>query len=201
MYEFENRLWQEGITKVMGLDEVGRGCLAGPVVASGVILDPNNRIEDLNDSKQLSSEERKYLAGQIKSHALFWTIKHCDPEEIDQKNIYWASMAAMEKCINYSELSPEYYLVDGKQAPGVTLPGTCVVKGDCRSASIAAASILAKVHRDELMHHLHEKLPYYGWDTNVGYPTKKHYQGLEDYGITPHHRRSFNLRTSRELQL
>lgn len=201
LYQFETRLWAEGINGILGLDEVGRGCLAGPVVAAGVILNQKKIIEGLNDSKILSAEERVEFAGNIKDDADFWTVQQCDVDEIDRLNIYWASIAAMEKCVNKSLPHTDYLLVDGKQYPCVPIPGTCLVKGDSRSASIAAASILAKVYRDELMHNLHQQLPFFGWDTNVGYPTKKHYTGLEEYGITSHHRRSFKLGTKKEYQV
>ncbi len=199
MYELEHQLWNEGITRVMGLDEVGRGCLAGPVVAAGVILDPCESIDGINDSKQLSADERVRIAGLIKQKASYWTIRECTVSEIDEINIYWASVAAMEKCIYDCEEWPEYLLVDGKQYPQIPVPGSCVIKGDTKSASIAAASILAKVYRDELMHHLHEQLPYYGWNSNVGYPTQKHYEGLQQYGATLYHRRSFKLKTTKEF--
>ena len=201
MYDIETRLWEEGFERIMGLDEVGRGCLAGPVVAAGVILPPQARIEEIDDSKKLSAQQRSRIAGAIKQQALYWTVQSCEPEEIDRRNIYWASIAAMEKCIGCKEAEAEYLLVDGKQYPNVMLPGSCLVKGDSRSVSIAAASVLAKVYRDELMHRLHENLPYFGWDTNVGYPTPKHYDGLRKYGITPYHRRSFQLKTDKEYQV
>lgn len=197
MYEFEEQLWQEGITRIMGLDEVGRGCLAGPVVAAGVILKPGTVIDGINDSKQLSKEERVAVADEIKEAAGYWTIKQCEVGEIDKLNIYWASIAAMEKCIHDVDEMPEYLLVDGKQYPKVPIPGTCLVKGDSRSASIAAASVLAKVYRDEFMHQLHQEMPYFGWDSNVGYPTQKHYEGLQHYGATLHHRKSFKLKTQK----
>ncbi len=197
MYEFEERLWREGIKTIMGLDEVGRGCLAGPVVAAGVILKPETKVEGINDSKQLSGDERSEIAEEIKQKAQYWTIQSCDVAEIDKLNIYWASIAAMEKCIHSKSELPEFLLVDGKQYPQVLLPGECLIKGDSRSASIAAASILAKVYRDELMHQLHQEMPFFGWDSNVGYPTQKHYKGLQEYGITAHHRRSFKLKTEK----
>lgn len=199
MYELEHQLWNEGITRIMGLDEVGRGCLAGPVVAAGVIMDPRESIEGINDSKQLTANERVRIAELIKEKAMYWTIRECTVAEIDEKNIYWASVAAMEKCILESEKWPDYLLVDGKQFPQIPIPGTCVIKGDTKSASIAAASILAKVYRDELMLQLHEQLPYYGWNSNVGYPTQKHYEGLQQYGVTHYHRRSFKLKTTKEF--
>lgn len=202
LYRFEETLWQQGYKRVMGLDEVGRGCLCGPVVAAGVILHPESRLHDeINDSKILSKKQREELAGIIKKSAAFWTIKQCDPIEIDQINILKASIKAMYKCAEAESADPDYLLVDGNRFTDSLTPHQCVVKGDSRSVSIAAASILAKVHRDKVMAKLHEEFPYYGWDSNVGYPTQKHYAGLAKMGYTIHHRRSFKLRTEKALRL
>lgn len=198
--EFENRLWEEGYSRVMGLDEVGRGCLCGPVVAAGVIFKQGTFIKEIKDSKTLSLEERTDLADLIKSKAEFWTIQWCTPSEIDELNILWASIKAMQKCTDADGAEPEYLLVDGNRYGSSIYPHTCIVGGDDRSMSIAAASILAKVYRDEWMVRLHEQFPHYGWDTNVGYPTEKHFQGLKEYGITKYHRRSFRLRTDKEWE-
>lgn len=196
--QFEEKLWAQGYTRVMGLDEVGRGCLSGPVAAAGVIFEPGTVIKGIRDSKTLDLEERRDLAEVIKNKAAFWTVRYCSVEEIDELNILWASLKAMQKCVEVEEADPDYLLVDGNRFGSSVIPHTCLVRGDDRSASIGAASILAKVHRDELMIELHEKYPHYGWDTNVGYPTRKHFEGLKEYGITRHHRRSFNLRTEKE---
>lgn len=196
--EFENRLWDEGYRRVMGLDEVGRGCLSGPVVAAGVIFEQGTDIKEIRDSKTLSLEERTELCGVIKSKALYWTINWCDPDEIDELNILWASIKAMQKCAEEEDANPDYLLVDGNRFGSSIYPHTCVVGGDDRSMSIAAASIIAKVYRDNWMIKLHEDYPNYGWDTNVGYPTRKHFEGLKKYGITEYHRRSFRLRTDKE---
>jgi|GEM_PF-47564 len=197
-YQFEKQLWSEGYTRVMGLDEVGRGCLCGPVVAAGVILKPDATVNDkLRDSKTIKLASREELSTLIKSEAEFWTIQWCSPEEIDSLNILHASLRAMEKCSLQPEANPDYLLVDGNRAPVTLIPHACLVKGDDRSASIAAASILAKVFRDEWMKNLHEEYPVFGWDSNVGYPTKVHYLGLEQYGYTKHHRKSFRLRTEK----
>lgn len=193
--QFERTLWNEGYERVMGLDEVGRGCLSGPVVAAGVIFRPGTTVEGIRDSKTLSLKERTELARAIKNRAAFWTIQWCSPEEIDKLNILWASLKAMQRCTEAKGANPEYLLVDGNRYGSSMHPHTCIVRGDDKSASIAAASILAKVYRDALMIKLNEEYPYYGWDTNVGYPTKKHYEGLQKFGITEHHRRSFKLRT------
>ena len=196
--EFESRLWDEGYRRVMGLDEVGRGCLSGPVVAAGVIFNEGTDIKEIRDSKTLSLEERTELSRIIKSEAAYWTIKWCDPKEIDELNILWASIKAMQKCTDADGADPDYLLVDGNRFGSSLYPYTCIVGGDDRSMSIAAASIIAKVYRDEWMIKLHEDYPDYGWDTNVGYPTQKHFEGLKKYGITKYHRRSFKLRTEKE---
>ena len=196
--QYEQQLWKEGYTRIMGLDEVGRGCLSGPVVAAGVILEPESKFEGLRDSKKLSLSQRLHFEAQIKQKAQFWTIQWCTPEVIDDINILHASLKAMQKCTEAADADPDYLLVDGNRYGSTIHPHQCLVGGDDRSLSSAAASILSKVYRDGLMKKLHEKYPHYGWDTNVGYPTKKHYSGLQAHGITGHHRRTFNLRTEKE---
>lgn len=196
--EFEKRLWDEGYVRIMGLDEVGRGCLSGPVVAAGVIFNEGTDIKAIRDSKSLTLEERTELCHIIKNEAAFWTIKWCNPDEIDELNILWASIKAMQKCADADGADPDYLLVDGNRFGSSIHPHTCIVGGDDRSMSIAAASIIAKVYRDKWMIKLHEDYPDYGWDTNVGYPTQKHFEGLKEFGITKYHRRSFRLRTDKE---
>lgn len=197
-YELEEQLWKEGHSRVMGLDEVGRGCLCGPVMAAGVIIDPGSRLnERIMDSKKLGAQERESLAEEIKETSLFWTIEECSPKEIDRLNILKASIRAMLKCTDTPGAEPDYLLVDGNRFTPSMTPYSCVVKGDDKSASIAAASVIAKVERDRRMVELHEIYPHYGWDRNVGYPTKEHYRGLEEHGYTKHHRLSFKLRTVR----
>lgn len=197
-YLFEEKLWKEGFKRVMGIDEVGRGCLCGPVVAAGVILKPESRLNSgISDSKKLTGGQRESLAEEIKSEALYWVIKECSPREIDRLNILKASIQAMVHCTEEPGADPDYLLIDGNQFTNHLVPHSCLIKGDDRSATIAAASIIAKVHRDHYMHELHLKYPYYGWDKNVGYPTKKHFEGLYEYGLTTHHRRSFKLRTDK----
>ncbi len=193
-YQFEKKLWNEGYENIMGLDEVGRGCLAGPVVAAGVILNPDSDLTGVTDSKQIKShKERVRLAELIKQEAVCWVVKECSPTEIDTHNILKASFLAMQKCIDVSTPQPDYLLIDGNRFPPGLIPRQCIVKGDLKSVTIGAASILAKVYRDTLMLKLHEEFPNYGWDTNVGYPTKKHYEGIKQYGITNWHRKSFKL--------
>ena len=195
--EIERTLWQEGFRRVMGLDEVGRGCLAGPVVAAGVILDPNNPIEGIQDSKKLSLSERLRLSKEIKKKALYWTIQEGDLAMIDRLNILWASLETMNSCATSTGANPDYLLVDGNRYVPTLLAHQCIVKGDRKSASIGAASIIAKVYRDELMASLHQEFPEYGWDNNVGYPTNAHRQALKKYGYTPIHRTSFGLGTTK----
>ena len=194
-YRFETLLSKEGYRHVMGLDEVGRGCLAGPVVAAGVILKPNDRIRGLRDSKKIPKNEREQLAIEVKSRALAWKIVEISPAEIDRQNILNASLLAMQTCAEASKPVPDYLLVDGNKYVNSLIPFRCIVKGDDKSASIAAASIIAKVYRDDLMIRLHNKYPFFGWDSNVGYPTKKHFNGLAKVGYTEYHRKSFKLRT------
>ncbi|TVQ02546.1 MAG: ribonuclease HII [Balneolaceae bacterium] len=197
-YHYEKFLWAQGFKRVMGLDEVGRGCLCGPVVAAGVILKPGEKLDErVADSKSIDQKTRELLAEEIKSKTLFWTIKECSSIEIDQLNILKASFRAMMKCTEAVNARPDYLLVDGNRFTATVLPHSCIVKGDDRSVSIAAASILAKVSRDELMKKLHDEYPQYGWDKNVGYPTKKHFEALLKYGYTKYHRKSFSLRTGK----
>lgn len=193
---FEKRLWAEDYNRVMGLDEVGRGCLSGPVVAAGVIFSPGTFVEEIRDSKTLELAERKELTKKIKEIAEYWTIQWCMPSQIDELNILHASIKAMKKCAEAGDANPDYLLVDGNRFSSGLCPYQCLVGGDDRSMSIAAASIIAKVYRDDWMIDLHEEYPHYGWDTNVGYPTAQHYEGLEKHGATKYHRQSFNLRTN-----
>ena len=195
--EIERTLWQEGFRRIMGLDEVGRGCLAGPVVAAGVILDPNNPIEGIQDSKKLSLSERLRLSKEIKKKALYYTIQEGDLAMIDRLNILWASLETMNSCATSTGANSDYLLVDGNRYVPTLLAHQCIVKGDSKSASIGAASIIAKVYRDELMASLHLEFPEYGWDNNVGYPTNAHRQALKKYGYTPVHRTSFSLGTTK----
>jgi len=192
----EKKLWKEGFQRVMGLDEVGRGCLAGPVVAAGVILDPDAEIHGIADSKTLNAVKRKEVAGYIKSKSISWTIAMCDREEIDSLNILKASLRAMEKCVNQTDPPPDYLLIDGNRGiPSLLMPSMTVIKGDRLSHSIGAASILAKVYRDDYMADLHREYPEFGWERNVGYPTISHYEALNKFGITPYHRTTFRLGT------
>ena len=184
-----------------GCDEVGRGCLAGPVVAAAVILPKNYFHETLNDSKQLGREERLLLRDEIQRDALAWAVAEVDNNEIDKINILKASFKAMHLALDKLKLQPDLLLIYGNRfQPYRELNFECVVKGDATYLSIAAASVLAKTYRDELMMKLSEQFPGYGWETNVGYPTEEHRDGIRNLGITPLHRRSFQLLPS-QLEL
>lgn len=187
---------QKGIIEA-GCDEAGRGCLSGPVFAAAVILPPNFKCEALNDSKQLSEKTRNELRKIIEKEATAFAVALCTPQEIDEINILWASVEAMHRAIAKLRTTPQHILVDGNRfKPYKDIPHTCVVKGDSKYMSIAAASVLAKTYRDEHMKNLHHLFPNYGWDKNKGYPTRIHREGIAKCGITPHHRRSFNLTQS-----
>lgn len=192
--EMEQYLFTRGYRAIAGTDEAGRGCLAGPVVAAAVILPLDADLHAVADSKTLSAERRTALAEDIRRHAVSWAVASCSPEEIDRLNILWASMEAMRRALAALDVPPDYALIDGRTLiPSCPCPSKTVVHGDARSRSIAAASILAKTHRDGIMHDLHACWPVYGWKSNVGYPTKAHYEALREHGPTPLHRTSFRL--------
>ena len=177
-----------------GCDEVGRGCLAGPVVAATVILDESFSRNFVNDSKKLKSKTRFYLDEYIKDRAIDYAIAELPPSFIDEHNILNASIHAMHLALDQLKVRPELILVDGNRFhPYHFIPHQCIIKGDSKILSIAAASILAKNYRDRLMTQLHKKFPQYAWDRNVGYPTKAHREAIREYGTTPHHRMSFKL--------
>jgi ribonuclease HII len=177
-----------------GCDEAGRGCLAGPVVAAAVILDPEKPIAGLNDSKQLSAKKREVLRHEILEKALAFGIGIVDHVEIDQINILNASFLAMHRALEQLQSNPAYILVDGNRfKPYKDTPYACMIKGDARFMSIAAASILAKEKRDEIMSQLHEEFPVYNWHKNKGYPTLDHRKGIAEHGVSPYHRLTFQL--------
>lgn len=184
----------EGLIEA-GCDEAGRGCLAGSVYAAAVILPPDYENEALNDSKQLSPRKRYELRLQIEHDALAWAVGIVTPEEIDKINILNASILAMHRALDSLSIRPQAIIVDGNRfkpyAPGI--PHTCIVKGDGKYLSIAAASILAKTYRDDYMDALAKEYPDYDWASNKGYPTKRHREAIKQYGITPYHRKSYNL--------
>ena len=177
-----------------GCDEAGRGPLAGPVVAAAVILPPDYHHPLLNDSKQLTARQRDTLRLEIETTALAWAVATVEPEEIDRLNILHASTHAMCLAVQQLTTKPQFLLIDGNRFYNETdIPYQCIVKGDAQYLSIAAASILAKTHRDQIMVQLHQQYPHYGWDRNKGYPTPEHYLAIEQHGPSPHHRRSFTL--------
>ena len=177
-----------------GCDEAGRGCLAGSVYAAAVIFPENYQNEDLNDSKQLTDKRRKQLREIIERDAIAWAVGIVTPEEIDKINILNASILAMHRALDQLKVRPEAIIVDGNRfKPYQKLPHTTIVKGDGKYLSIAAASILAKTYRDDYMDALAEEYPQYDWLSNKGYPTKKHRDAIRQYGMTPYHRKSFNL--------
>ena len=177
-----------------GCDEAGRGCLAGPVVAAAVILPPGFSNELLNDSKQLSERQRNNLRHIIEQEATAWAVAFVTPEEIDKINILQASILAMHNAISQLSPKPDFLLIDGNRFnPYPGIPHKCIVKGDATYMSIAAASILAKTHRDEYMSAIAKEYPQYGWERNKGYPTRDHRTAIAAHGTTPHHRLSFRL--------
>ena len=183
-----------GSLREAGLDEAGRGCLAGPVVAAAVILPPDYFHPLLNDSKQLNKKQREFLREEIYREAVSWAVGEVSHTEIDQINILNASFLAMHRALDQLQEKPGYLIIDGNRFTRYqNLQHTCVVKGDSKYFSIAAASVLAKTFRDDLMSELAIRFPEYGWDQNAGYPTIKHRQAIQQFGTTPFHRLSFKL--------
>ncbi len=177
-----------------GCDEAGRGCLAGPVFAAAVILPPDFKNELLNDSKKLTEKQRYFLRPIIEKEAIAWAVEAVDNEEIDKINILNASFLAMNRAVKKLKIVPEHLLIDGNRfRPQTEIPFTCMVKGDGRFFSIAAASVLAKTYRDDFMAEIHSEFPNYDWDKNKGYPTKKHREGIKKHGVTKYHRMTFRL--------
>lgn len=185
-----------------GCDEAGRGCLAGSVYAAAVILPPDYLNERLNDSKKLTARQRYALRQDIERDAVAWAVGVVTPQEIDQINILNASILAMHRALDQLQVRPEAIIVDGNRfKPYRDLPHTTIVKGDGKYLSIAAASILAKTYRDDEMVRLAQEYPDYDWQHNMGYPTRKHREAIRQHGITPYHRRTFNLLGSEELTI
>lgn len=185
-----------------GCDEAGRGCLAGSVFAAAVILPPDYENAELNDSKQLSEKRRYALREQVERDAVAWAVGIVTPEEIDRINILNASILAMHRALDQLSVRPEAIIVDGNRfKPYGQLPHTCIVKGDGKYLSIAAASILAKTYRDDYMKQLAGEYPMYDWQSNKGYPTAKHREALRQYGPSPYHRMTYNLLGAEELSI
>jgi ribonuclease HII len=200
MLDIERRLWNDGYEHVAGLDEAGRGCLAGPVVAAAVVLPVGAELPAIQDSKSISEAKRLDAREQIEARSVTWAVARCSPAEIDEINILQAALQAMRRAAADLDPDPDYLLVDGNQwnrsLSEAPWPAETVVKGDATSQSIAAASIIAKTERDALMRRLAEEHPGYGWDSNVGYPTRQHYAAIREHGVTDWHRRSFKLHRS-----
>lgn len=190
MYSYENDLLKQGLKYICGVDEVGRGPLAGPLVAAAVILDPNNPIEGLNDSKKLSAKKRSELLIEIKDKALAYAFEFIEPKVIDEINVYQASKLAMINSINQLNIKPDYVLSDAMPL-NIEIPCLSIIKGDTLSASIAAASIVAKEVRDEYMINIDKKYPGYNFKQHKGYPTKEHIKALNTLGVTEIHRLSY----------
>ncbi len=177
-----------------GCDEAGRGCLAGPVVAAAVILPKGFNHPLLNDSKQLTEKQRQKLRPIIESEAVSWSVSVVDNNEVDEINVLNASITGMQRAVGNLKVTPEHLLIDGNRfKPYNDIPHTCIVKGDAKFMSIAAASVLAKTHRDEIMENLSEQYPGYDWQKNKGYPTKAHRAAIQKLGATPLHRQTFKL--------
>lgn len=185
-----------------GCDEAGRGCLAGPVFAAAVILPEDYEHPLLNDSKQLTEKQRMHIRVDIEKEALAFAVAELSHKEIDKYNILNASIKAMHKAITQLNKTPGHLIIDGNRFKTYkNIPYHCIVKGDGKYLSIAAASVLAKTYRDEFMLELHEKFPYYGWNKNKGYPTKKHREGIRKYGASPFHRKTFRLLPEKQLKI
>lgn len=191
LWEIEMSCWEKGYHLVCGVDEAGAGPLAGPVYAAAVVLPPHLELKWLNDSKQVTPKRREILFHEIQSQAIAWAVTTVDETVIDEVNILNARLMAMERAICQLEPAADYALIDGNRDKGITLPHETVIKGDSKSASIAAASILAKVSRDHYMEEMARQYPQYQFDKHKGYPTKLHYELLDRFGPSPIHRKSF----------
>jgi len=191
LLRFENALWAGGVLHVAGVDEAGMSPLAGPVAAAAVVFTPGSRIPGVDDSKKLDRPTRDRLAAEIKASAVAWSVGFAEVEEIDTINIYWAGLLAMRRAVEGLSLTPQHLLIDARRLKDLAIPQQSIVKGDSRSLTIAAASILAKTARDALMHRLDEEHPGYGFARHKGYPVREHLAALERLGASPVHRRSF----------
>ena len=190
-HSFEDAARAKGFAQVCGVDEAGRGPLAGPVCAAAVILPPGCEIDGLNDSKQLTEKKREALFPVIQQQALAWSVAYAEVEEIDSLNILQATFLAMRRAVEGLSLPADYALIDGNRLPPLAIPGETVVKGDSRSMSIAAASVLAKVSRDHVMLDLDRQFPQYAFAQHKGYGTALHYEKIKEHGVSPVHRLTF----------
>lgn len=193
LLEIETALYSDGYHQIAGVDEVGRGCLAGPVFAAAVILPTNIRIPGVNDSKQLTPRLRKRLFKEILEVAVDWSVASVDHERIDKINIHNASLEVMKAAVNELKIHPEFVLIDGRFPLDLEMPQRPVIHGDARSQSIAAASIVAKVLRDRWMCEVASKFPGFGFEAHKGYGTLKHRLAIREFGLTPIHRKTFNV--------
>ena len=191
MLQFEKEFVSQGKKLIAGIDEAGRGPLAGPVVVASVIMPFDNIIDGINDSKKLSEKKREMLFDKIINEAVSYSIQFVDEKVIDKINIRNASFLAMNNAVNDLKIKPDFVLVDGNAIKDMTIPHECIIKGDLKCNSVGAASILAKVARDRFMQKIHKEYPEYGFDKNKGYGTKLHYEMIEKYGILPIHRLTF----------
>ena len=191
LLRYESVLWAGGVLHVAGVDEAGMSPLAGPVAAAAVVFAPRWRFEGIDDSKKLDGAMRDKLAAKIRTSAVAWSVAFAEVEEIDTINIYWAGLLAMRRAVEGLSLVPEHLLLDARRLKDLSIPQQSIVKGDCRSLTIAAASILAKTARDALMHKLDKEYPGYGFAKHKGYPVREHLAALERLGASPVHRRSF----------
>ena len=192
--DYEEKYYKQGIKLIVGVDEAGRGPLLGPVVAGAVILPPYFKSGLIDDSKKLSAKKRDDAYKLIVESALSYGVGVVSAKEIDEINILKSSILAMHRAIERLVIRPELFIIDGNKFTAYqSIPHTCVIKGDGKYMSIAAASILAKTYRDDYMRDLHKQYPVYNWDVNKGYPTKKHRQAILNYGVSPYHRKTFRL--------
>lgn len=192
LYQYERDLWNQGIHLVAGVDEVGRGPLVGPVVTACVILPEDFVLEGLNDSKQLTEKKRNLFYDYIMEHALSVAVGIMDEKVIDEVNIYEATKRAMYQAVEKSKIKPEHVLIDAMKLEKLMMPSTSIIKGDAKSISIAAASVIAKVTRDRMMEELDQLYPMYDFKHNKGYPTKKHVAAIAEYGVLNQHRKTFH---------
>ena len=191
LLRYEGALWSSGVVRVAGDDEAGMSPLAGPVAAAAVVFAPGARISGIDDSKRLDAAARDRLAAEIRETAVTWSVGFAEVEEIDTLNIYWAGLLAMRRAVEGLTAAPEHVLIDARRLKGLPMPQQAIVKGDCKSLTIAAASILAKTARDALMCRLNAEHPGYGFARHKGYPVREHVAALKKLGACPIHRRSF----------